>query len=310
MADGPFPLTPLEQLPLMIDHEAIERAYLPFLLDGEAGRRAWKSDYARRRRRALTRMIKRILGFKRRDGQAIQAEYRDAWASGHGKYDVSAGPAKPAAWRWKDRKLALDGLAAARLRAPLLAAVIDRLEPKKVLEVGCGNGINLISLAGHFPEVEFTGVDLTAAGIEAAKSVQAKDQLPPALADYIPLDMADPRAFQRIRFQQGSAAELPFADGEFDLVYTVLAVEQMERIRDRALAEIARVARGHVLLLEPFRDANRRGLRRLYALSRNYFRGSIDGLHRFGLEPVWATDDFPQEAFLGSPLVLARKAQG
>ena len=52
MARVPFPLTPLEQLPLLIDHAAIEQAYLPFLLDGAAGRRAWKSDYARRRRHA------------------------------------------------------------------------------------------------------------------------------------------------------------------------------------------------------------------------------------------------------------------
>ncbi len=309
MVKEPFPLTPLEQLPLMIDHDAIEEAYLPFLLDGEAGNRAWQSDYARRRRRALTRMIKRILGLKQRDRKAIQAEYHDAWSSGHAKYDVSAGPKKPAAWKWNTRKLALDGLAAARLRAPLLAAVIDRLQPRKVLEVGCGNGINLLSLAGHFPDVEFTGIDLTPAGIEAAKKVQAEGALPARLAEYIPLDMADPQAFKRIAFIQGSAAELPFADGEFDLVYTVLAVEQMERIRDAALAEIARVTRGHVLMLEPFRDANLKGVRRLYALSRNYFRGSIQGLERFGLEPVWATDDFPQEAFLGSPLVLAQKVK-
>jgi ubiquinone/menaquinone biosynthesis C-methylase UbiE len=309
MAKEPFPLTPLEQLPLMIDHDAIEEAYLPFLLDGEAGKRAWQSDYARRRRRALTRMIKRILGLKQRDRKAIQAEYHDAWSSGHAKYDVSAGPKKPAAWKWNTRKLALDGLAAARLRAPLLAAVLDRLQPKKVLEVGCGNGINLLSLAGHFPDVEFTGIDLTPAGIEAAKKVQAGDALPARLAEYIPLEMADPQAFRRIAFIQGSAADLPFPDGEFDLVYTVLAVEQMERIRDQALAEIARVTRGHVLMLEPFRDANLKGVRRLYALSRNYFRGSIQGLERFGLEPVWATDDFPQEAFLGSPLVLAQKVK-
>jgi len=119
--------------------------------------------------------------------------------------------------------------------------------------------------------------------------------------------VADPKAFKRIELVTGGAADLPLADSEFDLVFTVLTVEQLERIRDRALAEIARVSRGHVLMLEPFRDANRRGLRRLYALSRNYFRGSIADLARFNLEPVWATDDFPQEAFLGSPLVLARK---
>jgi ubiquinone/menaquinone biosynthesis C-methylase UbiE len=309
MADNQFPLTPLEQLPLMIDHDAIEEAFLPFLLDGRAGEKAWKSDYARRRRRALMRMVKRFLGLKQRDKQAIQTEYSEAWGAGHGKYDLTAGARKPAAWRWNNRKLALDGMAAARIRAPLLAAVIDRLAPRKVLEVGCGNGINLFSLAGHFPDVEFTGIDLTPAGIEAAKKVLSADRLTERLTEYIPLDMADPQAFKRIHFQQGSAAELPFADGEFDLVYTVLAVEQMERIRDAALSEIARVTRGHVLMLEPFRDANLKGVRRLYALSRNYFRGSIQGLERFGLEPVWATDDFPQEAFLGSPLVLARKVR-
>ena len=309
MAKDPFPLTPLEQLPLRIDHTAIEEAYLPFLLDGEAGKRAWKSDYARRRRRALTRMIKRILGLKQRDQKSIQSEYHQAWSSGHGRYDVAAGPMKPAAWRWNEKKLAIDGMAAARIRAPLLCAVISRLQPKKVLEVGCGNGINLFSIAGEFPDVEFTGIDLTPAGIEAARALQAEDRLPRALAEYIPLPIADPSAFKRVRFVQGSAAELPFADGEFDLVYTVLAVEQMERIRDKALAEIARVTSGHVLMLEPFRDANLKGMRRLYALSRNYFRGSIKGLQRFGLEPVWATEDFPQEAFLGSPLVLAQKVQ-
>ena len=303
MADTPFPLTPLEQLPLMIDHEAIERAYLPFLVDGEAGDRAWRSDYARRRRRALTRMLKRVLGL----GRLRKPLGRDARTSGPGGYDVSAGPQRLAAWCWNDRKLALDGMAAARLRAPLLAAVIDRLQPKKVLEVGCGNGINLFSLAGHFPGVSFTGIDLPANGIDVARKLQAGDEMPEQLADYIPLKMADPKAFKRIDFVTGSAADLPFADNEFDLVFTVLTVEQLERIRDQALASIARVARGHVLMLEPFRDANRRGLRRLYALSRNYFRGTIADLGRFNLEPVWATDDFPQEAFLGSPLVLARK---
>ena len=259
MAETSFPLTPLEQLPLDVDRRAIEAAFLPFLLDGETGARAWDKDFARRRRGTLKRMIKRLLGLKQRDSKAIQAEYHDAWASGHGKYDLGAGPRKPAAWLWSERKLALDGVAAARLRAPLLAAVIDRLMPKRVLEVGCGNGINLLSLAGHFPDVEFTGIDLTPAGIEAARKVQAETGLPRQLADYIPLESKDPAAFKRISLMIGSAADLPFADGAFDLVYTMLAVEQMERIRNSALSEIARVSGGHVLMLEPFRDANLHG---------------------------------------------------
>lgn len=308
MAEGPFPLTPLEQLPLMIDHDAIEEAYLPFLLDGRAGEQAWKSDFARRRRRALTRMIRRMLGLRTGDKLPSRGDGRGP-LSGPGHYDIAAGPQKPTAWKWNDRKLALDDMAAARLRAPLLAAVIDRLRPAKVLEVECGNGINLLSLAGHFPEIAFTGIDVTGTDIDAAKKVEAESALPQHLAGYIPLEMTDPQAFKRIDFQQGNAAQLPFADNEFDLVFTVLAAEQLDRIRDQALAEIVRVTRGFVLMLEPFHDANSKGVRRLYALSRNYFRGSIQGLGRFGLEPVWATDDFPQEAFVGSPLVLAQKVR-
>jgi hypothetical protein len=52
---------------------------------------------------------------------------------------------------------------------------------------------------------------------------------------------------------------------------------------------------------------NERGLKRLYAQSRGYFRGSIGELRDYGLEPLWATADFPQETFLGTALVLAAK---
>lgn len=307
--DAPFPLRPLDQLPVAIDRSAVEAAMRPFLVDGAEAERIWRADYKRRYSKSVRRMLKRLIGAKKRDQERIQSEYGPAWAAGHAKYDPSFGARKPAAWVWGERHLTLDGVAAARLRAPMFAAVLAELKPRTVLEVGCGNGINLLSLAGAFPDVRFTGLDLTAEGIAAAKKLQEGEALPPALGEYIPLPKTDPAAFKRIDFVQGSAADLPFADGQFDLVFTVLAIEQMERIRDQALHEIARVSGGHVLMLEPFRDTNSKGLRRLYALSRNYFRGSIQGLARFGLEPVWATDDFPQEAFLGSPLVLAQKVK-
>lgn len=302
-----FSLQPLEQLPVAIDRSAVEAAMRPFLVTGPEADRIWRADYKRRYSKSVRRMFKRLLGAKKRDRERIQSEYGPAWAAGHAKYDVTRGARKPAAWVWGDRRLTLDGVAAARLRAPMFAAVLAALKPRTVLEVGCGNGINLLSLAGAFPDVRFTGLDLTEEGIAAAKALQADEALPPALAEYIPLPQTDPAAFRRIDFVQGSAADLPFADGQFDLVFTVLAIEQMERIRDRAVREIARVSGGHVLVLEPLRDANLRGFRRLYTVSRNYLRGSIADLSNYGLEPLWATVDFPQEVFLGTPLVLSRK---
>ena len=307
--DAPFPLRPLDQLPVAIDRSAVEAAMRPFLVDGAEAELIWRADYKRRYSKSVRRMLKRLIGAKKRDQERIQSEYGPAWAAGHAKYDPSFGARKPAAWVWGERHLTLDGVAAARLRAPMFAAVLAELKPRTVLEVGCGNGINLLSLAGAFPDVRFTGLDLTAEGIAAAKKLQEGEALPPALGEYIPLPKTDPAAFKRIDFVQGSAADLPFADGQFDLVFTVLAIEQMERIRDQALHEIARVSGGHVLMLEPLRDANMRGFRRLYTVSRNYLRGSIADLPGYGLEPVWATDDFPQEVFLGSPLVLSRKRE-
>jgi len=311
MTEQPFPLAKLEQLPLNLEAKAISAAIEPFMIaEGDSDRR-WDALIAKRRKTALRRLAQRILGgwlgSGRRDQGAIEAEYDDAWSAGHQKYDPGRSALRAAPWVWGDRRLLLDGAAASRLRSLLFAAVIDQLKPRRVLEVGSGNGINLLALAGPYPEISFTGLELTQAGIDAAQRVQAEPSLPPGLAAYIPLPQQDAAAFQRVEFIRGDACAMPFEPNSFDLVITVLAVEQMERVRHRALSEIARVTKRHLLMLEPFRDVNAGGLRRLYVFSRNYFRGSIGELRDFGLTPLWATDDFPQEAFLGSPLVLSEK---
>ena len=194
-----------------------------------------------------------------------------------------------------------------RFRQLLLIRIIERVRPRSVLEVGCGNGINLILLAGRFPAIRFAGVELTEAGHRAARALQEQGVLPAGMADYAPLPLADPTAFRRIDFRQGNATRLPFEDGAFDLVITVLALEQMERVRAQALAEIARVTARHSLMIEPFRDVNQAFWPRLNVLRRDYFRGRIDDLARYGLVPVLALGDFPQEAFLKTCAVLAEK---
>jgi SAM-dependent methyltransferase len=238
----------------------------------------------------------------------VVSEYSDAWrAIDYGIYGLGAPQRNYTPWEWHGRRMFASDVGATRFRQLFLIRFIERLQPRRVLEVGCGNGINLILLAGRFPEIAFTGVELTEAGHCAARELQKQSELPPALRDYAPLPLADTTAFRRIQFLQGNATSLPFEDGSFDLVITVLALEQMERVRTQALGEIARVAGRHTLMIEPFQDINTALWPRLNVLRRDYFRGRIADLGRCDLEPVLAFDDYPQETFLKTCAVLAAK---
>lgn len=300
----------LEDLPVAPDPAQLEAALEPFVLQ-EASERRWRTMLNRRWRKALLRSARRLgggrLNLGAREHRRIDKEYSRAWSAGYGRYRLDRTDLKATPWFWRGRRFLVDPAGAARMRALFFGPLFERLRPRRVLEVGCGNGINILTLAGAFPEVEFTGVDLTEEGVQQARRAQSDPGILDILEAYSPLPVRDRSAIGRVRFQQGDASALPFEDGAFDLVMTVLAVEQMERIRARAVGEIARVCGGHALMLEPFRDVNARGLKRLYVYSRDYFRGSIGELRQVGLEPEWATDDFPQEAFLGAALVLARK---
>jgi SAM-dependent methyltransferase len=185
------------------------------------------------------------------------------------------------------------------------------LRPRTVLEVGCGNGVNLLVLACRFPGVRWAGVELTAGGVAVARAVQAEPVLPEILQRFAPEPLADLTAHRRVDVRQGTAAALPLADGAVDLVVSCLALEQMEEVRQAALAEMARVTAGHALLLEPFVDCNDAGLRRAYRLARDHFGGAVADLAAHGLEPVVVTDDLPGEIWLQPCLVIARRrAQG
>jgi tetratricopeptide (TPR) repeat protein len=299
-----YPLRPLEELPIAVDPSEIDAAMLPFL-NMEVDKEGWNKRHRKMWRRAVDRAA---AGREtRRDRKLVEQEYA-VWASmGFDRYRTDRQELQSAPWSWRGRRLFLDGAGAARLRAVIFAAVLKELKPRSVLEVGSGNGVNLLTLAGAFPEIEFVGLELTKEGVGEAQRAQCDARTVEIMREYSPVELTDDSAVQRINFVQGDASALPFEDESFDLVLTVLAIEQMESIRSAALSEIARVSRHHVLMLEPFRDENQDGLKALYAHSRGYFRGSICELRDFGLEPLWATADFPQETFLGTALVLSER---
>ena len=111
-----------------------------------------------------------------------------------------------------------------------------------------------------------------------------------------------------MRILRGDASELPFDSDAFDLVETILALEQMESVRHKALSELSRVTADAVCMIEPFREANRGVWSRAYLAWRDYFRGKIGDLQDFDLTPEIATDDIPQKYFEKAAIVLARKS--
>ena len=298
-------LLPLDRTPLGITREEIERLFAPFARIDDA---EWRRRAAKRDGKIWKQYLRRRFGFgQRRLQAAVAAEYGAEWRSiDYRSYSLDRAPEPKSLWKWGPKHYLASNRGGTRLRQLFLIRAIELLKPKRVLEVGCGNGINLLLLAGRFPKVAFTGIDLTTEGIAAAKALQQQALLPDYLQAFAPLSLSDPAAFKRIDFQTGDASALPFADKSFDLVITCLSLEQLERIRTKVFAEIARVSAGHAFMIEPFRDVNTQGMSRRYVVARDYLRAHIADLPGYGMTPLWATADMPQEAFLKACAVMAK----
>ena len=99
------------------------------------------------------------------------------------------------------------------------------LKPKRILDIGCGVGINTTAYARRFPDAEVIAVDV-APGMLRYGHLNAEDQ---GLA---------------IHFKQMNAAELAFEDGSFDLVVShIVGHETSTRDLPRFLAEAWRVVK-------------------------------------------------------------------
>ncbi len=99
--------------------------------------------------------------------------------------------------------------------------------PRRVLEVGCGEGIVLAAMAARLPGTRFDGLELDETTLE-----QARTRCPGA------------------RLVRGDACELPFEDRSFDLVVCLEVLEHLPEPA-RALRELKRVARSGCLLSVP-----------------------------------------------------------
>jgi 2-polyprenyl-3-methyl-5-hydroxy-6-metoxy-1,4-benzoquinol methylase len=112
-----------------------------------------------------------------------------------------------------------------------------RAAPSSVLDVGCGEGVLTVEWAERLGDGRVVGIDLDDPKLRAE---WAKRERP------------------NLEFRAEEATRLSFADGEFDLA---AAIEVLEHVPEpeATLAEMARVARGHLLVSVP-REPLWRGL--------------------------------------------------
>ncbi len=111
--------------------------------------------------------------------------------------------------------------------ADRLLSYADVRPGHRYLDVGCGNGAAAIHVARAY-SLDVTGVDVDPGQIRLAEEIA--------------------RGVERARFLAESATQLPFQDGEFDIVFTSKAMHHIPNWKD-AVVEMSRVLKPDGYLL-------------------------------------------------------------
>lgn len=129
-------------------------------------------------------------------------------------------------------------------------------EPSRILDIGCGGGMQMSLMADMFPKAYITGLDHSPESVTAASETNS-----------------DLMAYGRCGVMEGSVERLPFGDGQFNLVTAFETYFFWPNLED-SIAEACRtVAPGGTILIVSesypnlfFRRINERN-RRLYGVN-------------------------------------------
>lgn len=145
---------------------------------------------------------------------------------------------------------------------PIQATVINLASEQvpnaqSILDVGCGTGRLLRSASQRFPSAHAEGIDAAPLMVEQAISL-----LPPGVP---------------IHFQQATAEALPFADGQFDLVFSTMTFHHWAD-QKKGVSEVARVLApgGRWLLADFIGQGLVRVVTQLLRLHRFFDRKGLD----------------------------------
>lgn len=128
------------------------------------------------------------------------------------------------------------------LTRALAAIARERGPALDVLEAGCGNGKNCLSLVDALPQARFTGFDFIPEMVEAANAVKAER----------------PDGGERLEFFVGNVLEPMAPPSSFDVVFTDRCLINLntDALQHQAIATLARNVRpgGYLLMIENARQ--------------------------------------------------------
>ena len=118
----------------------------------------------------------------------------------------------------------------------LVSDFMDDHKTRSVLEIGSGTGTQLSELARAYPDMLFTGIDISPQLVELASHRHG--------------------ANTNLSFKSGRGEALPFKHGKFDAIICERVLQHCEKPED-ILAEMLRVAKAdaHIILCEPDWDS-------------------------------------------------------
>jgi SAM-dependent methyltransferase len=146
-----------------------------------------------------------------------------------------------------------------------LGALLDELAPGSLLEAGIGEGTSLAAILRHMklPPACVLGLDLSLSRLLFARSYLAAQEQ------------------NNVELFTGDFEHVPLANASVDVVLTIHAIEPNRGREEAILAELLRVARTHLVMIEPsYEMASAEARNRMDRLG--YVRGLPQKLEQLG----------------------------